>query len=130
MKYLGIQEFVRRVRKRARRLGCQKCGGYKQVGLRGSPRLSELARDGSGIRRIKSAIRLRGWFCLKCVNKMDGTTTAATLRDQFPPGPEGNTEYTRHHWKVLKNCPPGWEYDPKTDGGEPGLRNVVTKKPF
>lgn len=100
-KYFKIQEFVRRARKLARRYGCQKCQRRKEVGLRGTPRLSEMSRGGSTLSEIKDAIRSRGWYCRKCVGKMDGTTAAATLRDQFPPGPEGTRAYYKHAWEVL-----------------------------
>ncbi|KKN41557.1 hypothetical protein LCGC14_0722130 [marine sediment metagenome] len=101
-RYLKIQEFVRRARKRARRKGCENCGKFKEVGLRGTPRLFEMARGGATLSAIKHNIRARGWYCRKCVGKMDGPTAAATLRDQFPPTLEGEREYRKHCWEKDK----------------------------
>ncbi len=101
-RYLKIQEFVRRVRKRARRKGCWTCQNLKEVGLRCTPRLSEMARGGATLEEIKAAIRRRGWYCRKCVGKMDGTTAAATVRDQFSPTLEGEREYRKYCWKKEK----------------------------
>ena len=82
-KYMKIQEFVRRARKRARKAGCDKCHKHKEVGLNHSPRLTEMSRGGSTLDEIKEAIRSRGWFCRTCVSKREGTTAAAPMRDQY-----------------------------------------------
>ncbi len=101
MTYLKIQEFVRRVRKRARKAGCKKCHKGKEVGLRGTPRLSELSRDGSGIAKLKAAIRERGWYCRTCVRRIEGTTATATLRDQYDMGdPAQEKAYFTKVWRM------------------------------
>ncbi len=117
-RYLKIQEFVRRARKRARKQGCRKCRRSKEVGLRGTPRLSELSRGGETLSEIKGAIRARGWYCRKCVGKMSGTTAATTLRDQFPPTPEGQREYFQHCFELerAKFVKMGWNVQWFEDG--------------
>lgn len=117
-RYLKIQEFVRRARKRARKSGCGKCGKLKEVGLRGTPRMSEMARGGATMSEIKDAIRVRGWYCRQCVGKMDGTTAATTLRDQFPSTPEGERAYHKHLFKLERGkfVKMGWNVQWEEDG--------------
>ena len=109
--YLKIQEFVRRARKRARLNGCKKCHKSKEVGVKGTPRLAEMARGGATLEEIKTAIRKRGWFCRSCVSKAEGTTAAATLRDQYDmTDPVQEKAYHTRVWnmKPYADAPAGY----------------------
>jgi hypothetical protein len=124
MKFDRLQEFVTRVRRMARMRGCTMCKRHTEVGLKGHPRLYALTRQGD-LEAIKKGIRERGWFCRKCVRRMEGTTAAATLKDQFHTHtPEGKAAWHRHLYQTKP--PPGFEYDPDSPPLEPRLREIAT----
>lgn len=83
MRFDRKQQFVSKVRTRARRKGCQKCHKIKEVGIFGDESLNQMLRRGADIQEIKIAIRDRGWFCRACVRRKKGTVAAATIRDQY-----------------------------------------------
>ncbi|MCK5641828.1 MAG: hypothetical protein KAJ19_13580 [Gammaproteobacteria bacterium] len=111
MRFDRIQQFVAKVRKWARKQGCNKCHKFKEVGLNGTPSLSHLARQGD-LAKIKTAIRERGWFCRACVRRKQGTTAAATLRDQYNMGdPAQEKAYFTRVWEMegcLTDAPNGY----------------------
>lgn len=102
MTWNRIQQFVARARRRARMKGCQKCKRVVEVGIMGEVPLSHLAKEGN-LRKVKAAIRERGWYCRKCVRKSKGTAAATTLRDQFPPTSEGEREFHQHCFELERH---------------------------
>ncbi len=118
MTWNRIQQFVVRVRSRAKRQGCRKCKRVVEVGIMGEVPLSHLAKEGN-LRKIKTAIRERGWYCRKCVRKSKGTAaTTTTLRDQFPHTPEGEREFHKYCFKLerAKFVKMGWNVQWDEDG--------------
>lgn len=83
MRFDRKQQFVSKVRTKARRRGCQKCHKIKEVGICGDESLNQMLRRGADVQTLKTAIRDRGWFCRACVRKKKGTVAAATLKDQY-----------------------------------------------
>lgn len=104
MKFDRKQQYVIRTRTRARKQGCKKCHRVIEVGIFGSESLNQMVRRGADLKEIKSMIREKGWYCRKCVRKSKGTAAAATtLRDQFPPTPEGEREFHKHCFKLERD---------------------------
>lgn len=100
MKFDRIVRFVDRCRKRMSGRGCRDCGTIHPHGLflHGTPGLREMVRAGAQPRELKAAMRERGWYCRKCVNRRKRLFTAAvaTLRDQFATREE-YLEYLNRH---------------------------------
>ena len=87
MKYARLQRFAERCRKLSGKRGCRECKKVLPQGLFlvGQPSLSEMARAGTPVGELKTAMRERGWYCRGCVNRRKrvyGATTTS-LRDQF-----------------------------------------------
>ena len=117
MTWNRIQQFVARVRRQAKVRGCQKCRRVVEVGIMGDVPLSHLAKGGD-LLKIKAAIREKGWYCRKCVRKSKGTAATTTLRDQFPPTPEGEREYHKHLFETEREkfVKMGWNVQWDEDG--------------
>jgi len=112
MKFDRKQQYVAKVRARARKHGCRKCKRVIELGITGDESLNQMMRRGASIREIKTAIRTRGWYCRKCVRKSKGTTAAATLRDQYDmTDPEQEKAYHVRVWnmKPVGDAPFGYE---------------------
>jgi hypothetical protein len=101
MKFDRKMQFVSRVRTRARRRGCQQCHRITEVGIMGPETLNAMMRRGAPVAELKAAIREKGWYCRKCVRKSKGTSAATSLRDQFPPGPDGTRRFYQHCWDTV-----------------------------
>lgn len=102
MTFDRIQQFVARVRKLAKKRGCRKCKRVVEVGIMGPVSLNHLVRKGN-LQKVKTAIRTHGWYCRRCVRKSKGTAAATTLRDQFPPTPEGERAYYKHCFELERS---------------------------
>ena len=103
MKFDRKGVFITRCRSRARKQGCRACRRITELGVKCEKSLIQRVRSGASIEELKQTIRDHGWYCRKCVRKWKGTAAvSANLRDQFPPGPEGEKLYNRHRYEVAK----------------------------
>ena len=133
MTFYRIQEWARRCRERASRGGCMNCGKVLPLGLflEGTPSLTEMARSGVSIQKLKEAIRKRGWYCRGCMNLRRRVapatatvvgTTGPVDRDAYPYTEEGEKAFRNEvYWRM---CP---EKRDKEQGWFPGFVVAIRK---